>query len=127
MKLSHAAIAVKNMEESVKFYTQVLGLKEVRRFTPREGMKVVFIKGEGEGMIELIEGIDKFEWKIDSGGAILLVGLEIPDLNATAQSLRAKGVNFTHGPMEVQGGTKIAFLKDPDGVEVELIQKSPNF
>lgn len=74
-------------------------------------------------MLELVEGIDKFEWKIDSGGAILSVCFEVPDLNAAARSLQAKGVNFSHGPMEVEGGTKLAFLKDPDGVEVELIQK----
>ncbi|RLG30589.1 VOC family protein [Methanosarcinales archaeon] len=122
MKVSYAAITVKDLEESVKFYTEILGLKEVRRFSPHERMTIAFLKGEGNGMIELIEGMDKSEWKIDSGQALLLVGLEVSDMDATVQALWGKGIDFTRGPIEVQGGTKIAFLKDPNGVGIELIQ-----
>ena len=122
MKVNYVAIAVKDMEESVRFYSDVLGLQEVRRFEPQPGMTIVFMKGEGEGQIELISGIEKSEFSIDSAGALLLIGLEVEDMDATASVIRAKGVKFSRPPREVHSGTKIAFLKDPNGIELELIQ-----
>ncbi|MBP7868467.1 MAG: VOC family protein [Firmicutes bacterium] len=122
MKVSYAAIAVKDLAESVRFYTEVLGLREVRRFQPRPGMTIAFLRGEGEGMIELVEGLDAREWPIDSGSALLLIGLEVRDMDGAARDLAARGVGFTRGPIAAEGGTKIAFLKDPNGVELELIQ-----
>jgi len=60
-----------------------------------------------------VEGLDRSEWPIDRGGALLLIGLEVADLAAAARDLSAQGIAFTRGPVEVTGGTKIAFLKDP--------------
>lgn len=50
MKVSYATIALEDLEESVESYTNILELKEMRRFSPYEGMTIVFLKGEGDGI-----------------------------------------------------------------------------
>lgn len=55
MKVKYATIAVDNMEDSIKFYTEVMGFKIDNKITPYPGMKIVFLKDEGDAMIELIE------------------------------------------------------------------------
>jgi len=113
---------VEDLEESVEFYTDILGLKEVRRFSPYEGMTIVFLKGESDGMIELIEGVEKSEPEMKGRKGLFLVGLEVSDMDKTAKELQEKGIKFVRGPIDTPGGTKIAFLKDPNDVEIELIQ-----
>jgi len=117
MKVKYATIAVDNMEDSIKFYTEVMGFKIDNQITPYPGMKIVFLKDEGDAMIELIENQDEPEKK-----GIFLVGMEVEDMDTTVEQLISKGVKFTRGPMEVGDGAKIAFLIDPNGVEIELIQ-----
>ncbi|MGZ7136154.1 MAG: VOC family protein, partial [Methanobacterium sp.] len=57
MKVKYTNIAVDDLEESIKFYSDVLGFTENRRFNPGKGMTIAFLKGEGDSMIELTEGI----------------------------------------------------------------------
>ncbi|MFH1239094.1 MAG: VOC family protein [bacterium] len=122
MKLVHTAIAVKNLEESFKFYTEKLGFKQARRFSPTPGMTIVYLKGDGEAMVELIEGPEKSNLTTGSGEALLLIGMEVADMNATVKDLQSKGVKFTHETITTPDGLKLAFLKDPNGVEIELVQ-----
>lgn len=122
MKVSHTAIAAKNLEESFKFYTEILGFKQVSRFSPQEGMTIVYLKGEGDTMIELIEGADKSALKLGSGTSLLLIGLEVKNMDTAVNELQKKGINFNHGPIDTGEGTKIAFFNDPNGVEIELVQ-----
>ncbi|MDD3986086.1 MAG: VOC family protein, partial [Methanobacterium sp.] len=117
MKVKYATIAVDNMEDSIKFYTEVIGFKIDNQITPYPGMKIVFLKDEGDAMIELIENQDEPGKK-----GIFLVGMEVENMDITVKQLISKGVKFTRGPMEVGDGTKITFLMDPNGVEIELIQ-----
>lgn len=116
MKVKNAAIAVENLEESAKFYTETLGMDEVRRFSPRPGLTIAFFRGEGDATIELIEGEET-----DKKG-LFLVGMEVEDMDAEVADLKAKGVELTRGPFGAPGGPKIAFLDGPDGVEIELIE-----
>ena len=51
-----------------------------------------------------------------------MIGMEVDDMNTTAKELIEKGAKFTRDPIEVGDGAKLAFLKDPNGVEIELIQ-----
>ena len=117
MKVKYATIAVANMEESIKFYTEVMGFQIDNQITPYPGMKIIFLKDEGDAMIELIENADEPEKK-----GIFLVGMEVEDMDTTVKQLISKGAKFTRGPMEVGDGAKLAFLMDPNGVEIELIQ-----
>jgi lactoylglutathione lyase len=122
MKVVSAAIAVRDLPASLRFYVDVLGLREVRRSSPSEGMTLVFLQGDGGGMIELVEGVDKAPWGFESCEALFLVGLEVLDMDALVADLQRQGVSLTRGPIDRGGGNKIAFLKDPNGVEVELVQ-----
>ncbi|MCE5214204.1 MAG: VOC family protein [Methanobacterium sp.] len=113
--MKNSVIAVENLDESAKFYTEILGLEEVRKFSPRPGLTIAFYKDEGEATIELIEGEEGKK-------GIYMVGIEVDDMDAEIAKLKNKGVVLTRGPFGEPGGPKIAFLDGPDGVEIELIE-----
>ncbi|MGZ7135260.1 MAG: VOC family protein [Methanobacterium sp.] len=115
MKVKNAVVSVLNLEESAKFYRDILGMEEVRRFSPREGLTIAFFKGEGEATIQLIEGEEGKK-------GLYMVGMEIDDMEAELANLKSKGVKLTRGPFGAPGGPKIAFLEGPDGVEIEFIE-----
>ena len=116
MMVKNVAIAVENLEKSAKFYTDVLGMKEVRRFSPQPGLNIVLFKGEGEAMVELIENE-----KNNEKGLFLIVWLS--RIWMLKLNLKDKGIELTRGPLGKPGGPRVAFLDGPDGVEIELIGK----
>lgn len=115
MKVKNAVVAVENLEESAKFYSDVLGMEEVRRFSPRPGLTLAFFKGEGKATIELVHGEEGKK-------GLYMVGMEIDDMDVEIAKLKTKGVKIKEGPYGAPGGPKIAFLEGPDGVEIELIE-----
>ena len=115
MMVKNVAIAVENMEESTKFYTEILGMEEVRRFSPQPGLTIALFKGEGNTMIELIENEENKK-------GLFLVGMEVEDIDAEVANLKIKGIELTQGPFGAPGGPRVAFLNAPDGVEIELIE-----
>jgi lactoylglutathione lyase len=115
MRVKNSVIAVENMDESSKFYTEILGMEEVRRFSPQPGLNIAFYRGEGEATIELIEGEEGKK-------GLYMVGMEVEDLDGEIAKLKSKGITLTRGPLGAPGGPRIAFLDGPDGVEIELIQ-----
>ncbi|MGB9936703.1 MAG: VOC family protein [Methanobacterium sp.] len=122
MKVKYTNIAVENLDESVKFYTDVLGFEENNRFNPENGVTIAFLKGDGDSMIELTEGMENLDPNMKGQNGLFMVGLEVSDMDKTARELQGKGVQFTRGPIDTPNGTKIAFFKDPQGVQIELIQ-----
>jgi lactoylglutathione lyase len=122
MKVKYTNIAVKNLDESLKFYTDVLGFEEHHRFSPEKGLTIVFLKGDGESMLELTEGIENLDPSMKGQNGLFMVGLEVSDMDKTAQEIQDKGIKFTRDPIDTPSGTKIAFFKDPQGVQIELIQ-----
>ncbi len=122
MKISFTTIAVKDLEKSIKFYTEIIKLKEVMKFSPQKGINIVFLKDENNGKIELIESEQK---KISGAGgaaSFVSIGFAIDDLNETMEMLHKKNIEIIRGPIQTPGGEKFLFIKDPDGVEIELIQ-----
>lgn len=115
MKVKNAVVAVENLEESAKFYRDILGMDEVRRFSPRPGLTLAFFKGEGEATIELVHGEE-------GKNGLYMVGMEIDDMDVEISKLKAEGVKIKEGPYGAPGGPKIAFLEGPDGVDIELIE-----
>jgi len=124
----HTMIRVGNLDRSVKFYTELLGMKELRRRDIPEGkytLAFVGYAGEetGAGVIELTYnyGVEKYE--IGNGFGHLAVGM--PDIYGACEKLRAAGAKITREPGPVKFGTTIiAFVEDPDGYKVELIQRA---
>jgi len=117
MKVKYATIGVADMEESIKFYAEIMGLKIDSQINPYPGFTITFLKGEGDAMIELIENVENPQ---ETG--LLSVGMEVEDMNATVKELKSKGAEITRGPTSVAAGTIIAFLQDPNGVQIGLIQ-----
>ena len=122
MKISFTTITVRDLEKSVKFYTEIIKLNEVMRFSPQKGINIVFLKDEYNGKIELIEYEQNKKVEDSGNAAIVSIGFAIDDLDKSIKMLSESNIKITRGPIQTPSGTKFLFIKDPDGVEIELIQ-----
>ena len=119
-------LRVGDLQRSVDFYTRVLGMKLLRTTErPQQKYSLAFV-GYGSNPehaeIELTynHGVDRYEL----GTAYGHIALGVPDVYATCEKIRVAGGNITREPGPVQGGsTVIAFVTDPDGYKIELIQR----
>jgi lactoylglutathione lyase len=125
----HTMIRVKNLEESVKFYTELLGMKELRRTDVPDGKYTLVFVGYGDEkahtVLELTYnyGVDEYE----QGTAFGHLALGVPDIYATCESLRKAGAKIAREPGPVKfGKTVIAFIEDPNGYKIELIERKPH-
>ena len=121
-KLLHTRYRVKDLEKTVSFYKDVLGLKELRRQRSGRGSQLVFLKApDSEEEIEIC--------KFDESGPIMVgpdlthVAFEVDDLEKFAREAAAKGYPLSDGPHASRSG-KIAFIDAPEGYEVELIERA---
>lgn len=127
MKFLHTMIRVADLDKSIEFYTKVLGMSELDRFENTEyRYTLVFIGNAdqpGSTTIELT-----YNWDTDSydlGNAFGHMALGCEDIYAACDKIKALGGNVTREPGPMKGGeTHIAFIKDPDGYQIELIQTS---
>lgn len=123
MRILHTMIRVGNLERSIKFYTEVLGMKVIRTSDHPEGKFTnVFIGyADGGAEIELTYnyGVESYEM----GGAFGHIALAVEDAYKACAEIKARGgvVSREAGPMK-HGTTVIAFVQDPDGYKIELIQ-----
>src|ERR1700736_4515343 len=120
-KLLHTRYRVSDLEKTVSFYKDVLGLKEIRRHTSPRGSQLVFFQAPGsEEEIELC----KFDESgpVNVGTDITHLAFEVDDLEAFAKHAATKGYPLSDGPTKTGSGGLIAFIDAPEGYEVELIQ-----
>jgi lactoylglutathione lyase len=126
MKILHTMIRVGNLERSLAFYTDVLGMRLLRRQDYPEGRFTLAFVGyseESEGAeIELTHNWNTSSY--DLGNAFGHIALAVEDAYATCEQIKAKGGKVTReaGPMK-HGTTVIAFAEDPDGYKIELIER----
>ena len=122
MKGICAAIKVNNLEDSLKFYCNGLGYTEYKRLTPNDFILLVFLKDSEGGLLELIYNKNQPE-KIGNpiaGNVSIVLGVD--NLKTTLETLNSMGYTPEHPIMKLPSGEQIAFIKDPDAVEVELIE-----
>lgn len=125
MRLLHTMLRVGNLEESLKFYCELLGMKLLRRKDYPGGEFTLAFVGYAEeseqAVIELTYnwGVDKYEL----GSAYGHIALGVDDIYATCEEIKNRGGKVVRepGPMK-HGSTVIAFVEDPDGYKIELIQ-----
>jgi lactoylglutathione lyase len=125
MRVLHTMLRVKNLDESLKFYCDVLDMKLLRQSDYPDGKFTLAFVGYGSeadtAVIELTYnwGVDQYEL----GTAYGHIALGVDDIYGTCEKIKAKGGNVTRepGPMK-HGSTVIAFVEDPNGYKVELIQ-----
>ena len=129
MRLLHTMLRVGNLERSIEFYTQVLGMKLIRRSENPEYKYSLAFVGYGSNPdhaeLELTynHGVEKY----DMGTAYGHIALGVPDAYAACDKIRAAGGQVTRAAGPVKGGsTVIAFVTDPDGYKVELIERKEN-
>jgi lactoylglutathione lyase len=126
MRLLHTMLRVGSLQRSIDFYTQVLGMKLLRTSeNPEYKYSLAFVGYEGnpaQAEIELT-----YNWgtgSYDMGTAFGHIALGVPDAYAACEKIKAVGGNVTREAGPVKGGTTvIAFVTDPDGYKIELIQR----
>ena len=122
-KLLHTRYRVADLEKTVAFYKDVLGLAEIDRHTTPRGSQLVFFKAPGsEEEIEICKYDGSGEVKV--GYDITHLAFEVDDLDAFAKQAAAKGYPLSDGPTPTGSGSVIAFIDAPEGYEIELIQRA---
>jgi lactoylglutathione lyase len=125
MRILHTMLRVGDMKRSVRFYTELLGMKLLRTTDrPEQKYSLAFVGYDSEENSAVIEltynyGVDKYEL----GGAYGHIAIGLPDIKSVCEKVRSGGGKVTREPGPVKGGTSvIAFVEDPDGYKIELIE-----
>jgi lactoylglutathione lyase len=121
----HTMLRVGDLDRSVAFYRDMFGMKELRRRDVPDGKYTLVFMGYGDEsdhtVLELTYnyGVDRYEM----GSAFGHLAVGVPDIHATCEKMRAGGTKITREPGPVKFGTTvIAFVEDPDGYKIELIE-----
>jgi len=127
MRLLHTMLRVGNLQRSVDFYTKVLGMRLLRSTDrPDQKYTLAFVGYADESEQAVLEltynyGVERYEL----GTAFGHVAIEVPDVAAACDRIRKAGGTIAREPGPVKGGTTvIAFVQDPDGYKIELIEQS---
>ena len=129
MKLLHTMIRVGDLQRSVEFYTKVMGMNLIRT-TDRPDQKYTtaflgFGRGNADGQAEIELTYNYGVSGYDMGSAYGHIAIAVPDAAQACERIRQAGGNVTREAGPVKGGTTvIAFVQDPDGYKIELIQTS---
>ncbi len=127
MRFLHTMLRVGDLQRSVKFYTEVLGMKLLRTTDrPEQKYSLAFVGYDDEKRAAVLEltynyGVERYEL----GTAFGHVAIGVPDVKQSCEKVRSNGGKVTREAGPVKGGTSvIAFVEDPDGYKIEFIQTS---
>ena len=127
MRLLHTMLRVGNLETALDFYTRILGMNLLRRKDYPSGKFTLAFVGYGaevdHTVIELTHNWERSEYNVGDGFGHIAIG--VSDIYATCETIREAGGEIVRepGPMK-HGGSEIAFVKDPDGYKIELIERA---
>ena len=126
MRILHTMLRVGDLQRSVRFYTDVLGMKLLRTTErPEQKYSLAFVGYDTEDRASVLEltynsGVERY----DMGGAFGHVAIEVPDVARACDKVRGAGGKVTREAGPVKGGTTvIAFVEDPDGYKIEFIER----
>jgi lactoylglutathione lyase len=127
MRLLHTMLRVGDLQRSVKFYTDVLGMKLLRTTDrPEQKYSLAFVGYDTEDRASVIEltynyGVERY----DLGGGFGHLAIGVPDVKGACERVRNNGGKVTREAGPVKGGTTvIAFVEDPDGYKIEFIERA---
>ena len=126
-RILHTMLRVGDLDRSIQFYTDVMGMELLRKRDNEAYKYTLAFVGYGDetqgAVIELTYNWGTTEY--DMGNAFGHIAIGVDDVYATCAAIKASGGNVTREPGPVKGGTThIAFVKDPDGYQIELIQRA---
>lgn len=126
MKIHHIALSVKNLEKSTRFYKDIFGFDEVKKFEKKDlGGKAVLLK-LGDTRLELWEFVEQIENKDDFSNLNILgmkhFSIEVDGIDQKYRELKSKNIEITE-PKLGASGARYCFLKDPDGLPIELYEE----
>ena len=123
-KLLHTRMRVSDMDETIKFYTDVLGLQVVERKTSPRGSHLAFLAvPNSEELIELCSFPASGGVRVQED--LVHLAFQVDNLDETIRALEAKQVKITDGPTRTSSGNRFIFIDAPDGYEIELIERPP--
>ncbi|MGQ0695860.1 MAG: VOC family protein [Nitrospiraceae bacterium] len=123
-KLLHTRMRVSDLDETIRFYTTVLGLEVIERKTSPRGSQLAFLRvPNSEELIELTSFPPSGPVEVQED--LVHLAFQVESLDETIASLNAKGVKVTDGPTHSSSGSRFIFIDAPDGYEIELIERPP--
>jgi len=121
-KLEHIGVMVKNMDESIRFYTETIGMRLDRRVPLNESLELAFLTFPGQENIE-VELIGRFDGTLTENGIVNHIAFTVDDIEGEIARLKAAGVTMIDNePRTILHGIKIAFFYGPNGEKLELFQ-----
>jgi lactoylglutathione lyase len=122
-KLLHTRYRVNDLEKTIRFYKEVLGLEEVRRHKSPRGSELVFLKApESEELIEICSFPASGEVQVQPD--LTHLAFEVESLDEFARHLEGQGLKYSDGPHLKENGSGFAFIDAPEGYEIELMQRA---
>jgi lactoylglutathione lyase len=123
-KLLHTRMRVSDMDQTIQFYTDVLGLEVIERKTSPRGSHLAFLKvPNSDELIELCSFPPSGPVKVQED--LVHLAFQVDNLDDTIAQLEAKRIRITDGPTKTSSGSRFIFIDAPDGYEVELIERPP--
>jgi len=123
-KLLHTRMRVSDMDQTIAFYTNVLGLEVLERKVSPRGSHLAFLRvPNSEELIELCSFPPSGPVKVQED--LVHLAFQVENLDATIATLQHQGIRITDGPTKTSSGSRFIFIDAPDGYEVELIERPP--
>ncbi len=120
-KLLHTRYRVNDLEKTVRFYKEILGLEEVSRHKSPRGSELVFLKApQSEETIEICHFPSSGPVQVQAD--LTHLAFEVEDMEVFCREIEKKGWKFSDGPTKSSSGSTFAFIDAPEGYEIELIQ-----
>ena len=124
-KLLHTRMRVSDMDQTIQFYTGVLGLEVIEGKTSPRGSHLAFLQvPNSDELIELCSFPASGPVKVQED--LVHLAFQVENLDDTIAQLGAKGIAITDGPTKTSSGSRFIFIDAPDGYEVELIERPPD-
>lgn len=113
IQVKYSTMIVKDMEESIRFYREVMGFEVDSEYRPMPEITITLMKAKGDAMVELIKN------NVNETG-FYSIGMEVDDMDAAMQELKSKGAKILAEPAPTLVGS-CAFIEDPNGVRIAII------
>ncbi len=123
-KLLHTRMRVSDLDQTIQFYTTVLGLDVIERKTSPRGSQLAFLKvPNSDELIELTSFPPSGPVKVQED--LVHLAFQVENMDDTIATLTARGITITDGPTHTSSGSRFIFIDAPDGYEIELIERPP--